>query len=552
MLKSNAERFSSRAAFSSKNEEGVFEETVWKDLYDDVINIIYNLKERGFQKGDRFVIFSGNCLEMLKLELAVMSCGGIAIPIFAHFKKPTSDLLIQFAESTWLAVEGSAQLSQISEESFPKNVVVLRKKSESPEFNGFLDFSELRKACPSGFSPDFGSVTENEICLSMYTSGTTDIPKLVQLTHRNILSQQAAIKDILRVDEFDRYLSYLPWHHSFGGIFELFASLTNGAMYSVESSYGKDINEIFENWKLIKPTVFFSVPRIYQALYEKTRQSPEAEEIFFNSGLKFIFTAAAPLPIWLSEEFEKRNIAVIEGWGLTETAPCCTLTDPNVKRISGVVGKPIPGVEIRLDSEGEILVKGPNVMVGYYKNNEANLQIFTEDGWFKTGDVGKIVDGQLQLVSRKDRIFKLSNGEKVIPTELETAILKQCHYVQHVIVTGSGGEHPVALIFPNRGLVKKPDYVKSVDEGCFCPRSLDELGRCLSGCLMTANGEIKQKFAKLKSAAIIWDELSIDDSTLTPSMKMIPKNVLAKYKDHLNKLYGENVVTEEEVYIIEL
>jgi long-subunit acyl-CoA synthetase (AMP-forming) len=386
----------------------------------------------------------------------------------------------------------------------------------------------------------------------MYTSGTMGTPKCVQLTHKNILSQQAAIQSLLGINEHDRFLSYLPWHHSFGGIFELFSALYSGATYALESSYGKDPNAIFDNWRQIRPTVFFSVPKVYQSLFDLTRASNEAEDILFNSGLKFIFTAAAALSERLSDEFEKRGIPVVEGWGLTETSPCCTLTDPSLKRAPGVVGKPIPGVSIRIADDGEIQVKGPNVMVSYYHNDEANEHIFTPDGWYRTGDVGEITENGLKLISRKDRIFKLSNGEKVIPTDLERAIELKCHYVQYAVVSGNGEQHPVALIFPNKKMLEKPDFEITPEEGCFCPRTLNELGRCLTGCLEKANESIGQKFAKIKSAAIILDELSLDSNTLTPSMKMAPKNVVEKYRAHLLNLYGESVPVDEEVYVIEL
>ena len=166
--------------------------------------------------------------------------------------------------------------------------------------------------------------------------------------------------------------------------------------------------------------------------------------------------------------------------------------------------------------------------------------------------MGKITDSGVQLISRKDRIFKLSNGEKVIPTDLEKQIELKCHYVQYAIVSGSGEEHPVALIFPNKRLLEKPDYEMTLEDGCFCPRSLNELGRCLTGCMQIANNNIQQKFSKVKSAAIIMDELSLESNTLTPSMKMAPKNVIEKYKAHLHNLYGGDVPVEEEVYVIEL
>ncbi len=551
LLCTNAEKFAGRPVFQFRNAAGVYEEISWKQFYQDILNISWNLSKLGFRKADRMLLFSRNRLEMLQLELAVMACGGVAIPIFAHFKKPTSDLLIGFSDATWLAVEGESQMAQISRDQMPGNIISLSGSQLSLHGISFIEFFQLKQTAPQGYIPGWDA-DPNSICLCMYTSGTMDIPKLVQLTHQNILSQQAAIKNLLHIDEQDRFLSYLPWHHSFGGIFELFSALANGASYAVESSYGKDVAEIVENWKQVKPTVFFSVPRIYQALSDMARQDSEAEKLLFGGGLKFIFTAAAALPPRLSDEFEKRKIPVIEGWGLTETSPCCTLTNPTLERCPGVVGMPIPGVMLRLDEEGEILVKGPNVMAGYYKNEEANKRVFTNDGWFRTGDVGEITGTGLKLVSRKDRIFKLSNGEKVIPTDLETAIQKQCHYVQYVLVTGNGADYPVALIFPNKKLLEQSDFLSAPEEGCSCPKNMGELGRCLSGCLKIANENIHQKFAKLKSAALIPEELSIDDNTLTPSLKMAPRTVMEKYREQLKKLYGDSIPAGEEIYVMEL
>ena len=552
MLQHNAEKFADHIVFQAHGKTGLYEGITWEDFYGRILHIAFNLHHLfGFQPGDKMVIFSPNRLEMLELELAVMASGGIAVPIFAYFHTETAELLIRHCDARFLTVAGEVQLSRLSGDCGLEKIFVLDPNIPK-KFRQQHSFSELFTGPHDPLYALHTAAMPDEICLNMYTSGTMGIPKCVQLTHRNILSQQAALDVVWDVNEHDRFLSYLPWHHSFGGIFELFTALSKGATYSLESSYGKDPQSIFRNWKQVRPTVFFSVPKVYQALLEMSRESKEAEDVFFHSGLKFIFTAAAALPEKLSNEFEKRNIPVIEGWGLTETAPCCTLTNPSLKRETGMVGKPIPGVSIRIGEEDEIQVHGPNVMVGYYRNEEADLSAFTPDGWYRTGDVGAITGNGLKLISRKDRIFKLSNGEKVIPTDLEKAIELKCHYVQYAVVAGSGEEHPVALIFPNRRLLEHPDYQLTPDEGCFCPRSLNELGRCLTGCLEKANNSIGQKFAKVRSAAVIQDELSLENNTLTPSLKMAPKNVMDKYKSHLKKLYGENVPVEEEVYVIEL
>lgn len=551
LLERNVKLFGNKVVYQEKNKEGEYEGIIWTDFYENIQNIAYNLQQEGFKKGDKMVIFSRNNLKMLELQLAIMAYGGIVVPIFANFKQDTAELLIKHSDARWLALDGCSQLQNISTNLKIEKLYVFDEVKDK-RFPELTFFTELVKPRPAGTSCFDLTIEPTTVCLNMYTSGTMGIPKCVQLMHKNILSQQAALDIVWNVTPDDRFLAYLPWHHSFGGIFELFTALYNGATFSLESSYGRDAKMIFENWKKIKPTIFFSVPKVYQSLFDLTRASKEAEDIFFNSGLKFIFTAAAALPERLSNEFEKRNIKVIEGWGLTETSPCCTLTDPSLKRETGVVGKPIPGVTIRIADDDEIQVKGPNVLLAYYNNDEANNDLFTEDGWYRTGDVGTITENGLKLISRKDRIFKLSNGEKVIPTDLEKQIELKCHYVQYAVVSGSGEEHPVALIFPNKKLLETPDYELSPEEGCFCPRSLNELGRCLTGCLEIANNRIGQKFSKVKSAAIIMDELSLDDKTLTPSMKMAPKNVVEKYKAHLLNLYGDNVPVDEEVYVIEL
>ncbi|MEK7257770.1 MAG: AMP-binding protein, partial [Bacteroidota bacterium] len=486
-------------------------------------------------------------------------------PIFANFYQETAELLIRHSDAEWLAVAGFIQLDRL-DPKLPLKKIIVFDDIPDERFDNLLPFQTLLEEIPPPDYPaylepaervhissplDFNA-TPDDICLNMYTSGTMGIPKCVQLTHGNILSQQAALHLFWNLDENDRFLSYLPWHHSFGGIFELFTALTNGATYSLESGYGKNPKLIMENWRLVKPTVFFSVPKVYEALVELTRESREAEDLFFNSGLKFVFTAAAPLPEKLSAEFERRGIPVVEGWGLTETSPCCTLTDPAVKRQPGVVGKPIPGVSIRIGEEGEIQVKGANVMVGYYKNDEANAGAFTPDGWYRTGDVGEITQAGLKLIARKDRIFKLSNGEKVIPTDMEKLIEHKCNYISFALVSGSGEDYPVALLFPNKKLLDRPDYNISPMEGCFCPRNLEELGKCLQGCLHDANCGIGQKFAKIKAAAIIDDELTVEKNTLTPSLKLAPNNVLKAYKVHLENLYGADAPASEEVYMIRL
>lgn len=550
MLERSAVRFPDHIVYAEK-QNGSFKGIAWKIFIEQIQTIASNLSTIGFKKGDKMIVFSPNRLEMLQLELAVMASGGISVPIFAYFHKETAESLIKHSNARFLAVAGELQLSRIDSE-LPLNKIISFDKLEKHKHQNLISFSELLSTKSRTTSSLLYDAPADDTCLNMYTSGTMGTPKCVQLTHQNILSQQAALKKIWEVNENDRFLSYLPWHHSFGGIFERFSALYNGAAIYQESGHGKDPKIILENWKTVQPNLFFSVPKVYQSLVDLSKADKEAEKLFFHSGLKFIFTAAAALPQKISEEFERRSIPVIEGWGLTETSPCCTLTDPALKRENGVVGKPIPGVNLRITDDGEIQVKGPNVMKGYYNNDEANKEAFSDDGWYCTGDVGKFTPNGLKLISRKDRIFKLTNGEKVIPSEVEGLIQTKCHYITFAVICGKGKEYPVALLFPNKKALDHPNYEISPDEGCFCPKSINELGKCLRGCLHDVNCGLTQKFSKVKYAMIIDDELTIENNTLTPSMKVAPNRLMETYKAHIENLYGEKNSLSEDVYIIKL
>ncbi|NOX46218.1 MAG: AMP-binding protein [Chlorobi bacterium] len=551
MLRNNVKNFSTRYVFKQKQKNKYFGIT-WQEFYTGIRRIAFNLQKLGFSKGDKALILSRNRLEMLQTELAIQSSGGISVPVFHNLKEPVITKLYQHSGSKYLFVGSEVQLGKISQ-SLSINKIFSFDEIKHNNFPELIFFKDLIAPLEMGdFSLDFNASPE-DICLNMYTSGTMGEQKCVQLTHKNILSQQAALDVLWDVDENDRLLSYLPWHHSFGGIFEKFTAIYSGAEMYLESGYGTDPKEILENWKLVKPTIFFSVPLVYQSLYTLAKESKEAEELFFHPDLKFIFTAAAPLPKNISDEFENRGVKVIEGWGLTETTPCCTLTDPKVKRAPGVVGKPIPGVKLRLAEDGEIQVSGPNVMKGYYNNKKANDKIFTPDGWFCTGDIGEFTETGLKLIARKDRIFKLLNAEKIIPADLEKKILGKCSYLSYVLVEGSGRKTPIALLFPNNTLVSSSAKNNNIKiEGCKCPENMKDLAVCLKQCIDNVNNEIKEKYARINCAMLINGGLSVEDKTLTASMKMMPNSVKHVFKAHIQKIYGEDKEIKEDFYIIPL
>ncbi len=549
MLNGNVARFGERA-ICQEVINGIYQPLSWRQFQHDVVRIQSALSARGLKRGDRVAILSPNRHEMLKFELAVMTMGAVAIPIFAGYAAGVASALVDFCEPSFVAVADQSQYQKLAHSDHfkqiihfdpippTKNSVALQELIESSNVNGEISGADI---------------SADAVCLMMYTSGTMGLPKLVQLMHHNILSQQSAMRVLWKLGENDRFLTYLPWHHSFGGIYEKYAALYNGAVLSLDSGYGKDVDQMLANWRQVKPTVFFSVPRIFQQIVTRMMQEPELEKVIFHPELRFVFTAAAPLPQRLSDVFVRHNIPVYEGWGLTETTPCCTVTDPTVARESGVVGKPIPGVSLKLDSEGEILVQGPNVMRGYFKNPDETAKALSDDGWFSTGDVGEFTDTGLRLITRKDRIFKLSNAEKVVPTDIEKLIVSDCSYLSHAFVTGNGMDHPVVLLFPNKAMFQRTPDGSSVKVGCDCPSGAKDLAHCLTHCLKKLNETIEPKYARPHSAMLIDSELTIEAGELTPSMKLAPNVVGRMYKAHIEKLYQQNGGGESgEVFILDL
>lgn len=530
---------------------GQYAPLTWSDFQQDVIRLQGALSSRGLLPGDRVAILSQNRRKMLEFELAVMAMGAVAVPIYAGYAPVTSQALVEFCEPRMVAVADQVQFAKLSTpESFA--AVIHFDPIQSNGQTQALSFAELLTAPPLYPEIRDTRVTPDTVALNMYTSGTMGTPKCVQLTHRNILSQQAAMHVLWKLDHRDRFLSYLPWHHSFGGIYEKYAAITNGALLALEHGFGKNIEILLDNWEKVRPTVFFSVPKIYQEIATRVLKDPGLGRLIFHKELRFVFTAAASRPKNVSDMFVGRGVPVYEGWGLTETSPCCTVTDPSLPRMPGVVGKPIPGVSLKIDDAGEILVRGPNVMKGYFNNAEATRKVLSDDGWFATGDIGEFTDTGLRLIGRKDRIFKLSNAEKVIPTKIEALILKECAYLSYAFVTGEGRDYPVVLLFPNKGMLARIPDASQLKAGCRCPEGLEDMSVCLHRCLREINDALEAKYSRPMEALLIDHELNIGSEALTPSMKVIPSRVARIFREYIERLYGSEEQLPDKVYVIHL
>jgi long-subunit acyl-CoA synthetase (AMP-forming) len=534
-------------AVSQRGAGGAFEPTAWGDFVAQVGAAGAFFEAQGIGRQERVAVWCGNSAERLVVELGIMASGRTSVPIFPGYPADFVAQLLTFSKVRALVVDTPARLASLPENVRPACVVVL--SGQAPGASGWGEV--IGRGDGEGALERFSSQSgPDDLAVIMFTSGTTNFPKGVMLTHGNILSQQAALRLLWKPTPGMRFLSYLPWHHSFGGLFERFFALSTGGSITLDDSGGRNIELMLDNVRAVRPHVFFSVPKIYAELMSRILSSTAHEGAFFHPELRFVFTAAAPLPLNVSDVFKARGVPVLEGWGLTETSPCCTLTSMSLERQPGVVGQPIPGVSVKIAEDGEILVKGPNIMRGYFDRPDLTAAAF-DGGWFKTGDVGEVTAGGLKIVSRKDRIFKLGNGEKVFPTPIEDSLAATCRYVKHAYIFGSGQDAPLALLFPNNELLGS-GTVRAEDANCERPRSVEHLRACLTECIDCMNKRTGTKINRVSRALIIDRELSVDRQELTPSFKVIPRSIETRFGEYMRMLEKGETELPEDAELIDL
>ncbi|MDE3173365.1 MAG: AMP-binding protein [Gemmatimonadota bacterium] len=534
MLARNAARMPDRAVCCER-VLGRFAPTSWLDLLHRAAAFGAFLAAQGVREGSRVAIVSRNRAAMLTAEFATMGIGAVYVPLFAGYSPEQTSELLAHAQPTVVILADAGCLERIAMPPSVNAVVLIDAEADAARPAAGIDDAVSRFApdasALSAFVGAAAGVDPDAPCLMMYTSGTTGALKGVVLTHDNVLSQRRAVAALWALSPGDRFLSYLPWHHSFGGIFEKYAALYSGATIYIDDSQGRDFGALLRNWLEVRPTIYFSVPKLYQQLVAHAQARPEDEARIFHPGLRFVFTAAAPLPANLSRFFAERGIAVVEGWGLTETSPCCTLTDPaEARAVPGMVGYPIPGVKVRIAPDGEVLIRGPNVMTGYYRNDAATAAALPGDGWFHTGDLGEFAGAGLRLVGRKDRVFKMLNAEKVVPTEIENRLAGMNPYIRHVIVTGDGREFVAALVFP--------DFFRIAEEFGNDRAAADRAVKAsLRETMLEFNRTHPVRYERISAFAVISRELSIEGGELTPSLKVRVRTVLAGNHGYLNAVY---------------
>ncbi|GDY11577.1 AMP-binding protein [Planctomycetota bacterium] len=367
--------------------------------------------------GDRLAIVSPNGAEHLICELAAWRLGAIAAPIFTGFPPARLEAMLALI---------APRVAMIADPDH-RHLVPAGTKVIPPEL-----------ALASGPPGPERPVTTDTPCLIQCTSGSTGEPRGVVLTHGNLASQQAAFAMLWpEVGPGDRCAAYLPWHHSFGGLAERLWILGRGATLTVVPGGGRDRDRFLATLRAVRPTVYLSVPKLHRTAIEA--------DALDRSCLRWVFTAGATLGDDLADWYERRGISVAEGWGLTETSPSATITRPGSARRTGVVGQPIPGVSVGVADDGRIHVRGPNVMLGYFRRDDPLPRDADGNRTIDSGDLGAWTDNGLRLIGRSDQVLKMANGEKVHAGCIEARLAAQPG-IAHAVVCRHGDDLAAILL----------------------------------------------------------------------------------------------------------
>lgn len=582
MLEKSVEEYAGRELFGTK-VGSVWRWTTYGEFGRLVDAFRAGLAARGVGKGDKVAVVANNRIEWAVAAYATYGLEAIYVPMYEAQAEKEWQFILEDCEAKALLVSTQAIRDKVRDYK-----TKIHSLKEIIAFEGAKDDPDTYEAVlAQGRQKPKKSVrpSRESICGFIYTSGTTGEPKGVMLTHGNIISNVNAVHEIMDMESEDRSLSFLPWAHSFGQTVELHCLLSMGAAMALAESVDKIIDNLAET----RPTIIMSVPRIFNRIYDRVqkqiREKPKPVQMLVKAGLaaakkradggrlslaevaafeaadrlvfdkvrarfggrlKYAFSGGAAISKEVAEFIDGIGVMVYEGYGLTETSPIATANCPGRRRI-GSVGRAIPGVKIVIDKSvtgdadnGEILVYGPNVMKGYHNRPEENKQVFTADGGFRTGDMGRVdKNGYLYITGRIKEQYKLENGKYVVPSPLEEK-LKLSQYIANVMIHGANKPYNVAIIVPEmselRDWAKKPEngVHASNDDALLADPKVRNLIRQE---LETYSQDFKQ-FEKVLKFDLIKEDFTTTNNMLTPSLKLKRRNVMQAYGDRIEKLYG--------------
>lgn len=556
---------------------GKWVKTSTKEFIDTGIKVSKSLKSIGIQPMDTVAIISNNRPEWNITDIGIMMCGGINVPIYPTIAPKDYAFIFNDAKVKVCFVSDDELLQKVLE--IKDQVPTLEQIISFNQIDGiehFTKFLERGSAVPSKEIEDIkASIQEDQLATLIYTSGTTGNPKGVMLSHKNIVQNVYGSRERLPVDEHSKAVSFLPLCHIYERMVLYLFMYTGVSIYYAESmeTIGDDIRDV-------QPQVFTAVPRLLEKVFDKIMakgseltgikrglffwavelgerwepygqngawyefQLSIANKLIFSKwrealggNVKAVASGSAALQPRLARIFNAAQIPVLEGYGLTETSPVAAVNCFDDKGFMiGTVGRALHNCEIKIAEDGEILLKGPNIMMGYYNRPDLTAEVL-KDGWLHTGDIGVLVDGQyLKITDRKKEIFKTSGGKYIAPQPMENTY-KASRFIDQIMVIGENQKHPAALIVPDLDFAKE-----------WCKRHGIE---CATYPEMAKNQELKDriwkdieafnetygKFEQVKKIELCDDAWAIDSGELTPSLKLKRKFIMNKYSHLVSAIY---------------
>jgi long-chain acyl-CoA synthetase len=573
LLKYNLEKFP-KEEFVSGKIRGEWRKFSTHQFCEITDNLSRGLTTIGVGKGSRVAIMSANRPEWNICDYAIMQLGAYQIPLYPTLAEHDVKFIIEDAEINVVFV-ADGQLYQ-------KVKGVCAKLSHNvaiytfDQLDGAKHWQELVTIGSSMAQLDLetyrAEVTPDDILTIIYTSGTTGTPKGVMLTHDNLV-QNFKKSAVLLPNNVTHALSFLPLSHIFERMISYLYAYLNIAIY-----YAESMDTIVADIQFVKPSGFSTVPRLLEKVYDKIVEKGKElkgvkKAIFFWSlalaekydtntswwynvklgiarklvfkkwqealggNIQVIISGGAALNPRLARVFWAAGLPVFEGYGLTETSPVITVNHFDAIKF-GSVGMPIEGVEVKIAADGEILVKGHNIMKGYYNKPQLTDEAIDQDGWFHTGDIGELNEGYLKITDRKKEMFKTAGGKYVAPQMVENKI-KEAPLVEQIMVLGENRKFPSALVVPNFEALKNWCKIKGIEFG--------------SNETVVDNKEVKAKFQKIideankefgkweqvKQFALLPKEWSIDGGELTPKLSLKRKVILEKNNEIIEKIYKD-------------
>ncbi|MBN2349676.1 MAG: long-chain fatty acid--CoA ligase [Bacteroidales bacterium] len=582
ILPNYLENFPDKEDALAAKEQGIWVKYSSKQYVETANYVSYGLLALGLKKGDRIATVSNNRPEWNFMDMGMSQAGIIHIPIYPTISADEYAYILNHAKPKIVIVSDKLLFQKI--QPLAEKISAIQKLYTYNEIEGAVNWQEIvdigkknEEKYKNELEKIRSGILPEELVTLIYTSGTTGNPKGVMLSHSNIVSNFLSARNIHPFNDSHRTLSFLPLCH-------ILERMVNYHFQSVGVSiyYAENMGTIADNLKEVKPQVFISVPRLIERVYDKIIQVGKdlkgiKKSIFFwavNLGLKFdymkkrgwwynfrlkiarklvfekwkaalggqtglIIVGGAALQPRLSRVFGAAGIPVLEGYGLTETSPVIAVNNLVSREIMvGTVGPVFEGVEVKIADDGEILCKGPNVMLGYYNEPELTKETIDEDGWLHTGDIGEMVDGKyLKITDRKKEIFKLSSGKYIAPQVIEN-MLKESLFIEQVMVIGENEKFASAIISPNFQFlhnwcalhdVKFRDNFELICDQKVISRYQKEVN--------TINKQLGLT-EQIKRFRLVQEEWTPQTGELSPTLKLRRNFVYEKYDELLKGIYN--------------